>query len=157
MHDDFEEAAESRRVLVWGHRGHPVRAEERAQTTPPRGGSTSAQLPSLPMLSGMRWIFCSLTQELVNICSSTDVSEAVLTPEETTGAQQERPGGRGRPLCCTGLTFLLLLLDQLPPFCSLIIGGHQEAVGLDTRQGGGERRSSSLNPPRHYQPPPGST
>lgn len=57
--------------------------------------STSAEIPSLLMLSGMRWIFCSLTQELVNICSSTDVSEAVLTPEERTvqtNSQQEQLG-----------------------------------------------------------------
>lgn len=45
------------------------------------------------MLSGMRWIFCSLTQLLVSICSSTDVSEAGFTPEDKMkNCQQELPG-----------------------------------------------------------------
>lgn len=52
----------------------------------------SQKLPSLLMLSGMRWIFCSLTQLLVNICSSTEVSEAVFTPEDKTAKCQELLG-----------------------------------------------------------------
>lgn len=60
----------------------------------PRGAvwTDSPKLPSLLMLSGMRWIFCSLTQLLVNICSSTEVSEAVFTPEDKTAKCQKRLG-----------------------------------------------------------------
>lgn len=36
--------------------------------------------PSLFILSGMWWTVCSLTQELVNICSSTEDKEEVLKP-----------------------------------------------------------------------------
>lgn len=38
-------------------------------------------LPSLLILSGMWWTVCSLTQELVNICSSMEVKEEVLKPK----------------------------------------------------------------------------
>ena len=37
-------------------------------------------LPSLLMLSGMWWTVCSLTHELVNICSSMEVKEDVFKP-----------------------------------------------------------------------------
>lgn len=33
------------------------------------------------MVSGMLWTVCSLTHELVSICSSTDVREKLLKPE----------------------------------------------------------------------------
>lgn len=99
------------------------------------GSFTPAEIPSWLMLSGMRWIFCSLTQLLVNICSSTDVSEAGFTPEDKMTTVNKNFQAWRRLSSHRKLTFLLLLLDHVPPFSTLIIGGNQEAVTLNTKQG----------------------